>query len=83
MKTSQPIYTAFVDLAWWTFGRTADSSKSARFTCERRLDGTTLDALLLAVPTAHSGASQREERSGASRSTRCRTCHVSQGPFAP
>jgi hypothetical protein len=44
-----PIYTLLVELAGWTFDRTASIPKSQRFTFGQRLDGAALDAVLLSV----------------------------------
>lgn len=46
-ETKPPLYTALSELAAWTLLRTADFPKSHRFTVGQRLDGLTLDALLL------------------------------------
>jgi hypothetical protein len=46
-ETKPPLYTALSELTAWTLLRTADIPKSHRFTVGQRLDGLTLDALLL------------------------------------
>jgi len=48
-ETKPPIYTALAELTAWTLNRTADIPRSHRFTVGQRIDGLTLDVLLLAT----------------------------------
>ncbi len=54
-----PIYTVLTELVGWTLGRTADLPKAQRFTFGQRLDGLTLDTLMLAVRALYSDRSQK------------------------
>ena len=56
-----PIYTVWEEVCGWTFDRTADIPKGQRFTFGQRIDGVTLDILLLVVRAIHSGE-KREMR---------------------
>jgi hypothetical protein len=47
------------ELAGWTLDRTAAIPKSQRFTFGQRLDGSTLDALLLAVRARYAPAERK------------------------
>jgi hypothetical protein len=56
MRLSRPpLLTLLQEILGWTLDRTADIPKSQRFTFGQRLDGLTLDALLLAQRAAVTG----------------------------
>jgi hypothetical protein len=59
MVDRPPIYTVLVELAGWTFDRTASIPKSQRFTFGQRLDNLTLDALMLVVKAIYSPAKEK------------------------
>ena len=50
-----PLLTLLQEVLGWTLDRTADLPKSQRFTFGQRLDGLTLDALLLVQRAAVTG----------------------------
>ena len=50
-----PLLTLLQEILGWTLDRTADLPKSQRFTFGQRLDGLTLDALLLVQRAAVTG----------------------------
>ncbi|HCL92103.1 MAG TPA: four helix bundle protein [Candidatus Paceibacterota bacterium] len=50
-----PLLTVLQEVVGWTLDRTADIPKSQRFTFGQRLDGLTLEALLLAQRAAATG----------------------------
>lgn len=45
--TRPPLHTVISELIAWTLNRTADIPKSHRFTVGQRIDGITLDSLLM------------------------------------
>jgi hypothetical protein len=57
-----PLLTLLRDIVGWTLDRTADLPKSQRFTFGQRLDGLTLEALLLVQRAAVTG--DRSQKAG-------------------
>lgn len=56
MRTAKPpLLTLVQEIVGWTLDRTADIPKSQRFTFGQRLDGLTLEALLLVQRAATTG----------------------------
>lgn len=62
MENPPPIYTLMVELAGWSFDRTAGFPKSQRFTFGQRIDNGVLDGLMGIVRAVFStGRARRKE----------------------
>ncbi|MBM3855735.1 MAG: four helix bundle protein [Verrucomicrobia bacterium] len=59
MSAPPPLCTVLEDLAGWTLDRTSAIPKNQRFTFGQRLDGATLEALLLAVRARYAPAERK------------------------
>jgi len=71
-----PLLTLLREVLGWTLDRTADIPKSQRFTFGQRLDGLTLDAVLLVQRAAVTGDRKEKARHLSELSVRLEQLHL-------